>query len=148
MYNFPVLSMKKIHRKNRRLAFSLAALQMFIGLGAVVGGVGLISAPDGANLRMPVECLSDSPFSDFLIPGIVLLVVNGFGSITGGVLSFRHHLYAGQIAVGLGAFLMMWIVAQIWWIGLVHWLQPLYFALGVLELVLGSLLWRSLRTVK
>jgi hypothetical protein len=32
--------------------------------------------------------------------------------------------------MGLGVFLMLWIVAQVWWIGLSHWLQPLYFGLG------------------
>lgn len=33
---------------------------------------------------------------------------------------------------------MLWIVALVWWIGLSHWLQPLYF--GLVEFVLGWLL--------
>ncbi|MHC4520685.1 MAG: hypothetical protein ACYTAS_19005, partial [Planctomycetota bacterium] len=111
------------------MAFALAAFQIFIGIGGVGGGVGLISAPSGANLGMSSEVLGASPFSDFLIPGIVLLGVNGLGSIAGGVLSCRRHRHAGLVGVALGAFLILWIIAQVWWIGLVHWLQPAYFVL-------------------
>jgi hypothetical protein len=127
------------------VAFWLAALEIFIGIGGVAGGVGLISAPSGANLGMSPEALRESPFSDFLIPGIFLLAVNGLGSLIGGALSGIRHRHAGLIGAALGTFLILWIMAQVWWIGLVHWLQPAYFILGVLELVLGLLLHRSLR---
>ncbi len=139
--------MNKKEKKGRRLAFGLGAFQVFIGLGGVAGGVGLVSEPSGANLGFPLELLSESPFSDYLIPGIVLFTVNGLGSLAGGVLSFFRYRYAGQIAAALGAFLMMWIVAQVWWIGLSHWLQPLYFGFGAVELALGLLLWKAFHTV-
>jgi hypothetical protein len=132
--------MSKAKKKSRRLAFSLGILQVFIGLGAVAGGLGLVLEPDGSNLRLSLEWLRGSPFSNYLIPGLVLLVVNGLGSLAGGVASFCRYRYAGEIAVALGAFLMMWIVVQVWWVGLSSWLQPLYFGFGVLELVLGLLL--------
>ena len=133
-------------RATRRLAFALAALEIFIGLGGVGGGVGLILSPSGASLGMSPEALSASPFSDFLIPGYVLLAVNGVGSLIGGALSCIRYRHAGLLGAALGTFLMLWIVAQVWWIGLVHWLQPLYFVLGGLELALGLLLHRSLCT--
>ena len=123
-----------------RLVSGLGILQLFIGLGAVAGGVGLISG----GLKFPLEWLSRSPFSDYLIPGIVLLVVNGIGSLIGSIASFRRYRYAGEIAVALGLFLTLWIVIQVYWIGGIHWLHILYFVLGVLELMLGLLLLRSL----
>jgi len=132
-------------KRTQSLTLWLAALQIFIGVGGVAGGVGLVSSPSGANLGMSPEALSESPFSDFLIPGIVLLAVNGLGSLIGGALSGIRYRHAGSIGVALGTFLMVWIMAQVWWIGLVHWLQPAYFLLGVLELVLGLLLHRSSR---
>ncbi len=137
-----LLSMNETEKKGRWIAFGLGAHQVFIGLGGVAGGVGLVSEPSSANLGLPLELLSESPFSDYLIPGIVLLVVNGVGSLAGGVLSFFRYRHTGEIAAALGAFLIMWIVAQVWWIGLLHWLQPLYFGFGVVELTLGLLLWR------
>jgi len=130
------------------LGVGLGVLQVFIGLGAVAGGLGLVLKPSGANLRMPVELLSGSPFSDYFIPGMVLLVSNGLGSLAGGVATFLRYRHAGEIAVALGAFLTMWIVAQAWWIGLSHWLQPLYFGLGGMELALGLVLRRALSRVR
>ena len=126
------------------LAIWLGILQIFIGIGAVPAGIAMITDPSGSNLGMPVEMLINSPFSDFLIPGILLLVVNGIGSLLGGMASFRRYRFTGEIAVGLGTFLIIWIVAQIWWMG-VHWLHILYIIIGIVELVLGLMLRKNLR---
>jgi hypothetical protein len=120
----------------RRLATWLGILQMFIGIGAVPAGIAMISDPSGRSLGMPLEMLVNSPFADFLIPGVFLLVVNGIGTLLGGIASFKRHRFAGEIAAGLGTFLMLWIAAQVWWMG-VHWLHVLYFVLGLVELTLG-----------
>jgi hypothetical protein len=120
----------------------LGILQAFIGLGGIAGGVGLIADPSGGNVGMSVEALAGTPFGDYLIPGLVLLTVNGLGSLAGSVMTFRRSHLAAEVAIGLGAFLLVWIVSQVYWIGLVHWLQPLYFGFGVLELGLGYLLRR------
>lgn len=135
-------------KKGRWLAFGLGALQVFIGLGGVAGGFGLATEPSGANLGLNVDLLSKSPFSDYLIPGLVLLAVNGVGSLAGGVLSILRYRYSGEIAAALGAFLMIWITAQVFWIGLTIWLQPLFFGLGVVELALGLLQRRTERWAK
>ena len=119
-----------------RLATGLGILQMFIGIGAVPAGIAMISDPSGRGLGMPLEMLVNSPFADFLIPGVFLLVVNGIGSLMGGIASFNRHRFAGEFAAGLGTFLMVWITAQVWWMG-VHWLHALYFVLGLVELTLG-----------
>lgn len=124
-------------RKRRRSRIGLGVLQVFIGLGGLAGGLGLVLDPSGGNLAMEPEWLAGSPFPDYLIPGLVLLAVNGVGNLIGGILSFRNSRRHGDVAALLGAFLTAWIVAQVWWIGLRYWLQPLYFCLGVLELVLG-----------
>ncbi len=135
-------------KKGRCLAFVLGGLQVFIGLGGVSGGFGLVSETSGANLGFHVDLLSKSPFSDYLIPGLILLVIIGAGSLAGGVFSFLRYRYAGEIAAALGALLMIWIIAQVWWIGLTIWLQPLFFCLGLVELALGLLLRRIERQIK
>ena len=127
-------------KKSKRLANVLGILQLFIGLGAVGGGLGLVLEPSGANLGMPLEMLNHSPFSDFLIPGIVLLIVNGLGSIAGSVLSFKLFQYVAEIALALGTFLVVWILIQVYWIYTFHWLHALYLSLGIIELVLARLL--------
>ena len=132
-------------KESKRLASTLGILQLFIGLGAVGGGLGLVLEPSGANLGMPLEMLSHSPFSDFLIPGMLLLIFNGLGSIAGCISSFKFFQYAAEIALALGAFLVAWILIQVYWIHDFHWLHGLYLILGIIELGLGWLLRKTVR---
>ena len=127
----------------KRLGIYLCGLQIFIGVGAIAGGIGLVADPQGHNVGMSLEALRGSPFSDYFIPGLVLLTVNGIGHLVGAWLSVKKNRFAGKAGVGLGVFLMCWIIAQVYWIGYLHWLQPLYFGLGVFEAGLGFLLLRQ-----
>ncbi len=131
--------MSSAKNSRKRLAICLGILQIFIGIGAVPTGIAMIADPGGSSLGMSIDMLINSPFSDFLIPGIFLLVVNGMGSLLGGLASFLWYRFAGEIAIGLGTFLIIWIVAQVWWMG-VHWLHFLYIIFGIAELVLGLML--------
>jgi hypothetical protein len=123
-------------RKTKR-AIGLGVLQLFIGIGAVVGGVGLINDPSGASLGMSLSWLQDTPFTDYSIPGWVLFLINGLVTCVGGILSLLGSKMAGKLAVILGAFLILWIIAQVGWLGLLSALQPLYATLGVVEVILG-----------
>jgi hypothetical protein len=137
------LRMDKTLMKSKFLANGLGILQVFIGLGAVGGGLALVLKPSGAIIGIPLETLENSPFSTYLIPGIVLIMINGVGSLVGAAASFTRHRYAGETAVALGVFLVAWIMLQVYWFAAFHWLHALYLGLGLLELVLG---W-SLRTI-
>ncbi|MCA9931286.1 MAG: hypothetical protein KC419_22530 [Anaerolineales bacterium] len=119
---------------------TLGILQIFIGIGAVPVGLMFIVDPTGASLGFPLEWLADTLFQNYLVPGIFLFTVNGIGSLIGAFLTLRRHPSASLAAVGLGAFLMAWIVVQVITLGPPpHWLQILYFVLGAVELLLG---WR------
>ena len=132
-------------RKNKGLVTGLGILQLIIGLGAVGGGLVLILDPSGSNLGIPVELLKSTPFSTYLVPGIVLLVVNGLGSLVGAAASFTRHRFAGETAMALGVFLVAWILLQVYWFTGFHWLHALYLGLGLLESILGWLLKEALR---
>ena len=98
-----------------------------------------MTEPDGSSLGFSVELLTESPFLDYLIPGLILFVFIGVGNLIGGIVSFMHHRYAGEIGILLGLFLIVWIVVELFWIEL-FWLQPLYLIFGCLEFILGLLL--------
>lgn len=123
--------------KKKVLFYWTGALQLFVGIGAVASGIGFILDPDGSNLSMSLGLLKKSPFEDFLIPGIALLSINGLGSILGSFFSFKRHLFAGKITMILGIAMVIWISAQVYWISWISWLQPVYFVLGIIEIVLG-----------
>lgn len=122
------------------LAVVLGILQVFIGLSGLAGGVGLIVEPSGAFWGLPQQWLRGTPFSNYLVPGVVLLLVVGLGSLLGAATTFFRYPYAPEMAIVLGGLLIVWIIAQVMWIGPANWLQPFYFILGLAELALGLLL--------
>jgi hypothetical protein len=130
--------------RNRRLAIILGCLQIFIGLGGVPSGLILALNPSGSGMGFSLDLLQGTPFSSYLIPGLFLFTVNGVATLGGGVATFLKYRYSGEIAIALGALLMAWIVIQVGLIGLVHWMQPLYLGLGLIELILGIIVRRDL----
>ncbi|RKQ37968.1 hypothetical protein [Oceanobacillus halophilus] len=123
--------------QKKQLFFLTGSMQLFVGLGAVAAGIGFILQSNGSYSWMSVEILKKSPFEDFLIPGIVLLTIIGLGSIFGSYLSFKQYFFSGKISMFLGLALAMWISIQVYWVGWVSWLQPVYLALGFIQVILG-----------
>jgi hypothetical protein len=127
--------------KKRWLTYLLGALQAFIGITAIAGGFRLVSNPNGTS-DIPIEWLNSAPFTNYLIPGLVLLIVIGFGNVLGGIFSFLSKRYAGGIAAILGTFLILFMTIEVWFVGLRTFLQPLYFMLGTIVLILGLKLFK------
>ncbi len=130
-----------MEQSKNRVRIALGVLQIVIGIGAIPAGVSLVLDPTGAGLGMSLDWLVGSPFSDFAIPGLVLLLVNGQGSLIGALLTFIRHRTAPLVAMGLGLFLIGWIMVQLIMPNLTfHWLQPTYLVFGAAEMALGWLL--------
>ena len=55
------------------LARLAIALEVFLGVGALAGGAALMLGPRGEILPLPLSALSGSPFTDYLVPGAILL---------------------------------------------------------------------------
>jgi len=72
------------------------------------------------------------------------LLINGIGSFIGVTASFLRSKSAGDIAIGLGVFLIGWILAQIVWME-IHWLHIIYIILGTVELILGLVLRKKMQ---
>jgi hypothetical protein len=121
----------------------MGALQVFIGFTAIAGGYQLVSHPGGTT-AMPIEWLHASPFTTFLIPGIVLLVLIGAANVLSLVVTIIGGRHRGSIAVVGGAILIGYMTAEVWWIGWQNALQPLYLALGVVLLISGLAMKRLL----
>jgi hypothetical protein len=126
-------------RPRGRLATSAIALEVFLGLGAIGGGIALILGPKGEILPLPVSALAGSPFDSYLVPGLILLMVLGIGPLVVALLSWRGSSSAPFLAVGIGLALLIWLAVQIAIIGfsLNPPLQPIYLVLGVVILGVG-----------
>jgi len=125
------------------LPCALGTLQVLVGITAVLGGFGLVSDPSGAKMNIPLELLEHSPFTTYLIPGIVLFTIIGFGNLFGGLISFLRTKSAGRIASLLGIFLTIYISVEVWYIGFVNLSQPIYFVFGLVQCLLGWKLSKS-----
>jgi hypothetical protein len=121
----------------RTVYFTEGILQSLIGIGAVISGALLIIRPDGHYLQLPLDLLEDTPFRNFLIPGVILFLVNGAGNLVSAVLCFRIQRIAGFAGIFFGLGLIIWLFVQVNLVGGGHWLQISYFVLGIIELLLG-----------
>ncbi len=121
---------------------ALSVLNTFLGLTAVVGGLGLLL---GWYEPPPVELLRGSPFGSYTVPALFLLVAMGGGGLVAAVaVLLRRELGAPASGV-VGAMTIGFEVVQMLIIGF-SWLQVLYLVVGVLSVLLAVSMWRAERT--
>lgn len=66
-------------KSHKPVAWYFLIILLFIqGVMALLGGYKLIKDPSGSLIGMPITMLAHSPFSNFLIPGIVLFSLGCF----------------------------------------------------------------------
>jgi hypothetical protein len=126
--------------KSKVLSYSTGTFLALVGVGAVVGELGLMIEPVGNRIGLSLELLNNAPFEDFFIPGFVLFVIIGIGGLIGALLAFIQNRFAGFVSIILGIAMIIWITAQVIWIGWESTLQPFFFGIGLIELALGFLL--------
>jgi len=97
--------------------YFLIVLMIFQGLSGLGGGIGLIMDPSGETLQIPLNWLQGSPFSDFLIPGIVLLVVLGIFPLIVSYALISKHKWSWLASLIVGIALIIWIIVEIIIIG-------------------------------
>ena len=116
----------------RKYILILGIIELFVALGALPAGLMFILKPDGSLMGMNTLQLSNSPFSDFLIPGIALFTINGVFNFVNAILCFKRNKNAPIIGFVLSMALIIWVIVQVWSIGLNHFLQPTYFGIGLI----------------
>ena len=119
-------------------------LEIFLGLGALFGGGALILASDGHLLGMPITLLAGSPFTSFLVPGIILFTFVGIAPLLAAAMTMRRQAFAPIAAVAVGLTLIGWVsVEMVVLAGLGSLAWALYLVLGVCIALIGVAWWRS-----
>jgi hypothetical protein len=116
------------------------ALEVFTAVAAIPVGLIFLQDPTGRSMQIPVEWIRNTPFGSYLVPGLYLLVVNGFGMAALAVLSVRRHWIAPWLTGALGVGMIVWILVQLAVMPETMILQAVFLAVGV---VLGfvALFW-------
>ncbi len=100
-------------------SFGGAALAIFFGGGGV-----------------PPEYLDGSPFTSFLVPGLVLGIIVG-GTQLAGAVGLLLRSQAGLLLAAIAGFgMIVWIFVELAIIREYSWLQTAYLTVGIAELVL------------
>lgn len=105
-----------------------------LSVRALLGGAALVIAPSGRLVGLSTGALVRSPFSDYLIPGTILLVAFGFGPIGVGLGLYRHRWWGGLGCVAIGVMLLAWLAVEI---ALGFKRPTLYLNLATAGLMLG-----------
>lgn len=120
---------------------------LFIGIGAVAGSVGMLTAPDGSNLSMQplliyfqVLPFADVLFQDYVFPGIALLCVNGIPNLIAAGLLLKKKRSGIVCGTVFGLTLMAWIVIQ-FVIFPANFLSSIYFVFGIMQALTGFAAW-------
>ncbi|MFD2866468.1 hypothetical protein ACFSYC_17360 [Mucilaginibacter antarcticus] len=128
--------------------FLLAAL----GAGAIFGGAVLIISPSGKLFGMPLYLLKNSPFLDFLLPGLILFLLLGLapGLLVIALLRKTESAFAEKFnmfsdmrwqwgyTIYMASILIVWIQAEMFFMQAVHWSHALYmvWAMAIIYMAL------------
>ena len=118
-------------RTGRRgpLVWVLLVLLVLQGIGGTFGGFMLTTDPTGESLQVPPGLLEGSPFEDYLVPGVILLVLFGIVPFVVAVgLAFRQ-AWAWFAAFAIGCGLVIFEIVEVWAVGY-NFQQPLWGTVG------------------
>ena len=123
---------------------------LFIGIGAVAGGLSMILDPSGKTLHMDGMLpyfqklpFADVVFQDFLFSGFSLLIVNGLTNLTAAILLFRKKKIGVILGGIFGVTLMLWICIQFYMFPL-NFMSSIYFVFGLCQAITGYVAWKRL----
>ena len=103
---------------------------LFIGIGAIVGSVGMWIDPSGKAMGLAEQ-----------LPGVALMLVNGLPNLLVAWLAWRKRPIAAPLNACLGVVLMLWIFLQFYLFPL-NPLSTIYLFFGLTQALTG---WRLSR---
>jgi len=127
---------------------ALFVTSVFVALTAVFGGLTLALGVD----KFPAEWLIGTPFSSYLLPGLILGVVVGGSASAAAVVALRRPDAGALASMLAGAILLGWLLGErlilpssafslkFWW------LEALYIAAALLMVLPAMAVWLFVRT--
>ena len=123
---------------------------LFIGIGALAGGLSMIIDPSGKALHMDGMLpffkklpFADVLFNDFMFSGFALLTVNGITNLTAAVLLLRKKKTGVVLGGIFGITLMLWISIQFYMFPL-NFMSTAFFIFGLCQAATGLAAWKLL----
>lgn len=124
------------------LKFVALCLLFIIGLGAMAGGIPMIIDGTGEAVGLSTQALVHAPFETYRVPGILLVVLNGIGSLVAFVVLYNNWRYHSYTVRGSGFVLLMWILVQVVMLRVINPLHILFAMIGIVLMAIGNYLKR------
>ncbi len=129
----------------RYLRFTSISLLLLTAMNAAVAGVLFIIDPSGHTMGISVSYIKDSTFNSYLIPGIVLLIVNGLLNFIAAYFVCKKKPFASLLVIIQGILLSGWIVIQVIMVKDISLLHIIMFTIGTILTISGFLLLELIR---
>ena len=123
-----------------RYVWIAVVLEVFTAVGAIPVGLMFLTDPTGRAVGLPGGWIEATPFGNYLVPGVYLLVMNGVMMLVAAALSVLRHRFAPWLTGVLGVGLIVWILVEIVLLPETMLLTWVFLATGVI-LASISLLW-------
>ena len=126
--------------KHQAVRITLLVLECLALLGVVDFGLGLLLG----TVRFPLEPLQATPFSDYTIPSLILLIVVGGSLLLAAVTVFVQREFAVWCSMAAGLLFAGWFIAALIVLGGLElaWLIP-FLVWGLTIFGLATYLWTS-----
>ena len=131
--------------KHKLIRIALVVLEVFVALGAIAGGIGLLTGAIPASL----EGLQGSPFVDYTVPALSLMVIVGGSMLLAAATILTGREIGVLVSVFAGLAMMIFEIVEAAVVDRIGGselliavsLQAFYFALGLAIFVLACSLW-------
>ncbi len=109
------------------------SLLLITAVSALIAGILFVSDPSGQKMGMSTAYLASSPFSTYLVPGWVLLIVNGLMNVAAAAACIIRLKHYPLFVILQGTVLSGWIIIQVI---LVQDLNVLHYSMLSIGLIL------------
>jgi hypothetical protein len=107
-------------------------MTVFTAFTSTISGVLMIGKPDGSLLQLPLSMLQETPFPNFLVPGILLTTLVGGVNLVAVYFNIQRLPARYSWAMAGGCMICGWIIVQVLLINSIHWLHAIYFCIGLM----------------
>jgi len=121
------------------------AILILTAIVALFGGYKLITDATGHALQMSLEDLKGTPFTDYSLPGWVLLIAIGLGSAVTAFVTLQHQKSYPYFIITEGIILLLWISIQTDVLTQVNFLQVIFGLFGLALILMGNMMRKKLK---
>ncbi|MFM9910296.1 MAG: hypothetical protein ACKVOW_13155 [Chitinophagaceae bacterium] len=115
----------------------LFLLVCFVAVTTSLSGIIMIVNSGGELLNLPLNLLNNTPFKNFLIPGILLTLVVGGTNLIAVFQNMQRSTNRYNLAIAGGLLISGWIIVQMILIQTFHWLQFVFLGTGFLIILIA-----------